>query len=183
MGKGLNIISGFIGAAFKVGSAASKELSKSRKQTQNKIAKAREYRRQFEEEVEFSRLKLIDNFSNQEDVNEYSQLESLQAISAEWNLQFKELRRYIDRGKYFEASNQFQAAIEAYDKAIQFGESSSRLNYANYAHPIKRVVILLGKLKEKERLKEYLQGLIRKHPNAKEVPDWSHRLLKLSNVN
>lgn len=179
MARGFNILSGFIGAAFKAGKVVSKEFSKNRKQPQSRIAKVQEYQRRVHEEMELSRLKLIENFSHQEDVNDASSLESLQAINAEWELQFYELRRYIDRGKYFEGSKQFQAAIEAYNKAIRFGESSSRLNYANYAHPIKRVIILLGKLKEKERLKEYLQNLISNYSNEKEAHDWNHRLSKI----
>lgn len=176
--KGLGFFGSLIGFSSKLGKTAYSEVKKSNKSKKRQAIKE-ERQERISLEREATRLKLLENYSMLDDVPHDTTLERLQLINQEWRVEFDQLRKFIERGKYFETTGELAAAIESYRKAIKFGENSNRLIFNNYAHSIKRVIILYGKTKDKTALKDYLQEIIDKYPSVSEREDWEKRLAKI----
>lgn len=88
---------------------------------------------------------------------------------------------FVQNGEIFEKNKDFYSAINEYDKALRFAYSESILKINNYAHTIHRLIILFGKTKQFDKLKEHLELSIEKHPEFRDVKDWKLRLEKLNN--
>lgn len=93
-----------------------------------------------------------------------------------WN----ELMKLREQAKFLEKENENEKAINLYLEEIALGEKHENLRYANYAHSIKRVIILYGKTKQFQKLKEFLDLNIKKYPNSSEIEDWNKRLDKVN---
>ncbi|MEE9408222.1 MAG: hypothetical protein V3V28_09120 [Polaribacter sp.] len=87
---------------------------------------------------------------------------------------------YSRKGQKLEKEKKIEDAIIAYEKGLEFAYSEPILKIHNYAHSIHRLIILYGKTKQKEKLKQHLQNSIEKHPNFKNAEDWKKRLNKLN---
>ncbi|MFC2109856.1 hypothetical protein ACFLSU_04700 [Bacteroidota bacterium] len=82
--------------------------------------------------------------------------------------------------KQLEKEKEQEEAIIEYEKALEFAYGEPSLKIHNFAHSIKRLIILYGKTKQKDKLKLILQTSIDKYPDFKESNDWKHRLEKLN---
>lgn len=112
-----------------------------------------------------------------------SKTEELKQANEEWQKEFNKLIPIRNKATDLEKKNQNQKALEQYIKAIELGESSSKLNVNNYIHEIERVIIIYSKNKNTKLLVPFLQRMIKKYPEINEVNKWQIRLAKLENKN
>lgn len=96
-----------------------------------------------------------------------------------WQNDYNKIIELSNKASYFEKLGQIQEAIELYHKAVDFGEKSEKLSINNYAHDIERVIILYGKIKDKNNQIAFLQRVIETYPEYRNVKKWLVRLTKL----
>ncbi|WP_262247017.1 hypothetical protein [Parapedobacter soli] len=176
--KDLGIFGAFVGAAVKLGVAASKGVSRSVTQSERQ-RKANQFRQQVDFEKKLSSYKRVldemDAFAEKQD----DELTLLKAENKAWEKDFNKVMSYRKKAMDFEKEGKLMPAIKNHLKSIELAENSERLGYNNFAYGITRVVILYGKIKDKESLREFLTECIRKYPKAPEISDWEKRLSKI----
>jgi len=117
---------------------------------------------------------------SQENLTDFNQkTEKLRADNKAWESDFNKVISLRKQAQDLEKDKELQKAIEVYIVSIKTGEESEKLNFKNYAFDIERVIILLGKTKQTDFLKEFLREKIEKYPTVKESDKWRERLLKL----
>jgi len=109
--------------------------------------------------------------------------EELTKANQEWQSEFNKLIALREKATSLEKKKQNKEALEFYHKAIELGESSSKLNSSNYIYDIERVIVIYSKTKEYELLIPFLKSVIEKYSNNNEVNKWQIRLAKLENKN
>lgn len=107
--------------------------------------------------------------------------EELRKANDDWQKEFSKLIEIRNIATALEKENKKEEALEKYLKAIELGESSSKLNINNYLHDIDRVIIIYSKNNNTKLLVPFLQRMIKKYPEVKEVNKWQIRLAKLEN--
>ncbi len=105
--------------------------------------------------------------------------EKLRADNKAWEADSKKVIALRQEAQDLERRKELEKAIETYLLSIKTGEKSEKLSFNNFAFDIQRVIILLGKTKQKEQLKEFLREKINKYPTVKESETWKDRLQKL----
>jgi len=122
-----------------------------------------------------------------EALNAYIELEDrnekLKNENREWEKEFSHLSSLRQDAKILENENNYIRAIEVYLESIEFGERSNKLNIANYGYGIERVIILYGKLKQKDYLRQFLERMISTYPDCREAIKWDARLAKITTDN
>lgn len=104
----------------------------------------------------------------------------LQAANAAWEKDFYTLLNFRTTASAFEKDGKLYEAIDEYIKSISFGVYSQRLNLSNYAHDIERLIVLYNKTKQKETLVSFLEQLIAKYPDYRDIQKWAVRLSSLT---
>lgn len=107
-------------------------------------------------------------------------IEELQTENAAWKKDFDSVIKFREAALVFDKTGELYEAIKEYTKSISFGISSKRLNFCNYANDIERLIILYNKTKQKKTLKIFLEQLIVKYPEYKDVQKWKVRLSSLT---
>ncbi|NJY64317.1 hypothetical protein HC174_16385 [Salinimicrobium sp. CDJ15-81-2] len=105
--------------------------------------------------------------------------EQLRADNKAWESDFEKVTSLRKQAQDLEKNKDLEKAIETYILSINTGEKSKRLTFNNYAFDIHRVIIVLGKTKQKEQLREFLREKIEKYPTVAESENWKDRLQKL----
>ena len=108
------------------------------------------------------------------------EIEKLQAANAAWEKDFYTLLNFRTTASAFEKDGKLYEAIDEYIKSISFGVYSQRLNLSNYAHDIERLIVLYNKTKQKETLVSFLEQLIAKYPDYRDIQKWAVRLSSLT---
>jgi len=174
--KGLGIFGSVLGVAFKVGGAVAKEIAKPSKVDINR--KLKERQAQMAAEKKLNQLnETLDAFAAEQD----REFKELKAKNKAWSKDFNKLGTMRSNAKEYEKQGKLKLAINWHLKALDFGETSERLHYGNYAANIGRIIILYGKVKDKESLENFLIRVIYNYPEAREIDDWKKRLSKLNN--
>ncbi len=130
------------------------------------------YENQKSEQIE-KELRVYDKFKKRAD--------ELKRKNEIWEKEFNKLRKYADPAHQCEKDKDLETALNLHLKAYEFGRSSKILNINNYSNNIKRAIILYGKLKRHEELKEFLEKVISQYPNEHQAKDWIVRLSKVNN--
>lgn len=112
-----------------------------------------------------------------------SKTEELRKVNQEWQIEFNNLIALREKATSLEKKKQNKEALEFHHKAIELGESSSKLNISNYIHDIERAIVIYSKTKDYELLIPFLKRVIGKYPNINEVNKWQIRLAKIENQN
>lgn len=99
--------------------------------------------------------------------------------SDKWEKEWDKLRETADKAREYEKKD-IEKALEYHLKSYEFGHNSEILNLNNYAHNIKRAIILFGKLKRYSELKDFLEKVISQYPEEHFAKDWIVRLTKLN---
>ena len=111
---------------------------------------------------------------------EESRNEKLKRENREWEKEFKHLSDSRIKGSCFEKENKYIEAIEVYLSSIEYGEKSNLMSITNYGYDIERVIILYGKLKQKDYLRQFLERMISTYPDCREAIKWDARLAKIT---
>ncbi len=90
------------------------------------------------------------------------------------------LRKYADTACQCEKDKDLETALNLHLKAYEFGHNSEILHLGYYSNNIKRAIILYGKLKRYEDLKEFLEKVIDQYPQDTDAKDWIVRLSKVN---
>lgn len=99
----------------------------------------------------------------------------------EYNAMIREYYfEYVNNGKRYEADKNYNKAIEQYKIGLDYAEKEPILKINNFSNSIKRLIILYGKTKQYNELKNILERSISKYPNYRDVDDWRLRLEKLN---
>lgn len=126
------------------------------------------------------------NHNSHDLINDYDKfkkdLEALQAHNEAWSKEFHDLGYLRDKARQYEKEQKFIEAITIYLNSVERGEQSKLLNIYNYAHDIERVIILYGKTKQKEALRQFLEEKIKMYPDFRDTKDWAVRLTKLTST-
>lgn len=85
----------------------------------------------------------------------------------------------VKKANKLEKNKMFDKAINEYNIALNYAYSEPVLKIHNYAHSIYRLIILYGKTKQKNKLKNHLVFSIDKNSSWKDVENWKKRLNKL----
>ena len=109
-----------------------------------------------------------------------TKLEELRKRNKLWNSRFSEVMRIREKAKGLEKNGDYPNALLLYQQEIELAKEYN-LKYNNYAHSIKRTIILYGKMKCYEDLKLYLKILLVQHPEVKDTEEWNYRLEKVKN--
>lgn len=109
--------------------------------------------------------------------------EELRKKNEDWQKEFSKLIEIRNIATDLEKENKTEEALKHYLKAIELGESSSKLNINNYVHDIDRVIIIYSKNKNNKLLVPFLQRMIEKYPEIKEASKWQIRLAKVESKN
>ena len=99
-----------------------------------------------------------------------------------WELCWNKLISLRNQAQKLEKSGKYLLSIETYHACINFGKETPSLNFNNYVHDIERVIILLGKTKQKKELISFLEKLIGDYPNEISRAKWEARLTKLNPI-
>ena len=99
-----------------------------------------------------------------------------------WELCWNKLISLRNKAQVLEKSGKYLLSTEIYRACINFGKETPSLNFNNYAHDIERVIILLGKTKQKKELISFLEKLIEDYPNEISRAKWEVRLTKLNPI-
>lgn len=117
----------------------------------------------------------------------YAELKSrtieLKKANEEWQKEFNKLIQLRNKATDLEEQNKQEEALEVYLKAIEFGESNSKLKINNYIHDIERVITIHSKTKNDELIIPFLQRIIQRYPEVNESKKWQIRLAKLESKN
>lgn len=87
---------------------------------------------------------------------------------------------HVKNAKRYESDKNYEKAIEQYKIGLDFAENEPALQIHNFARSIQRLIILYGKTKQFDDLKNILEQSISKYPNYRNVDDWKMRLEKLN---
>ena len=97
-----------------------------------------------------------------------------------WKKEFDSICIRRSEAKNHELNKNYYKSIELYLQNISVCQNSSRINKIHhFAHDINRVIILFGKTKENELLKNFLNELLTKYPTWFDADKWKSRLEKL----
>lgn len=107
-------------------------------------------------------------------------LEILQSENKKWNKEFNRTISNREKALHLEKEGKIIEALTVYLQSIDVNEKNNKLTIYNYAFDIDRVIILYGKTKQKEKLKEFLEDKICKYKNYSKVNEWMVRLSKLN---
>lgn len=112
-----------------------------------------------------------------------AKLKELQRENKAWEKDFNHVIALREKAAQFEKNQEYSNAIETYIESIEFGEKSVKLNFANYAHDIERMIILYGKTKQTEKQIEFLKRMINTYLSisVQDSDKWKIRLSKLTN--
>lgn len=117
-------------------------------------------------------------------INSYGDLkretEKIKEENAVWENEFNHLIKLREKATALDKSGKYSEAIEIYYESISFGENSERLNISNYAHDIERIIILLGKNKQVDKQKLFLEDIIEDYPDYHDIDEWKIRLSKIT---
>lgn len=127
----------------------------------------------------------INNENRKKDENEWfknlkTKTEQLQKENEYNAIIFEYYREHVNNGKRYESDKNYVKAIEQYRLGVEFAEKEPTLKINNFANSIHRLIILHGKTKQYEDLKNLLERSISKYPNYRDVDDWRLRLEKLN---
>ena len=89
----------------------------------------------------------------------------------------KKIGEHRIKGIELEKSGNIAEAVKEYAEAIHYGLQSSH-NYLSYAYAVKRVIILLGKLKQYNEAIKYIDVGLSQSNNPKEIEDLEKRKQK-----
>lgn len=81
------------------------------------------------------------------------------------------------KGIELEKTGNTTEAVKEYAEAIHYGLQSSH-NYLSYAYAVKRIIILLGKLKQYNEAVEYIDVGLSQSKNLKEIEELENRKRK-----
>jgi len=87
---------------------------------------------------------------------------------------------FFRNGKRYESDNNYSKAIEKYRLGLDYAVKEPTLKINNFAKSIHRLIILYGKTKQYEDLKNLLEESISNYPDYRDVGDWKTRLEKLN---
>jgi tetratricopeptide (TPR) repeat protein len=122
--------------------------------------------------------------SRTELINSYEDLkretDKLREENAAWEKEFNHIIKLREKATALDKSGKYSEAIEIFKESVSFGENSERLNISNYAHDIERIIILLGKDKQVEKQKLFLETVIKNYPDYSDIDKWKVRLSKLT---
>lgn len=105
----------------------------------------------------------------------------IEAENRLWEKEYRILGSRSEKAKKYEKEEKFELAISTYLENIEYSKSNVRMNNISYiARDIERVIILYGKIGEKELLKKFLSENISFYPKFQGVEKWKVRLSKLS---
>lgn len=74
---------------------------------------------------------------------------------------------------------QYDKAISLYEQSVLFGELSDNMKLNMYSFDIERLIILYGKTKQIDILKDFLTENIKKYPRSQDAKKWRERLKKI----
>ncbi len=135
--------------------------------------------------VEKQTAKLVDEkLDEAEDLEEFGKIleeETNELVEQNkiWQQNFDKLNSFRTKAIDLEKKGILHEAIDYYEKAVNYGKECETLQFVNYARDIERLIILYGKTKEPNKLKELLEHVIKTYPDRKKVEDWKKRLNKL----
>lgn len=117
-------------------------------------------------------------------LKEFSRLESeterLRTENENWSKSFNVVCTKRTEAEKLEKSGDLNSAMSLYMENIEYCKHDRYVNkLVNYAHDIERVIILLGKMKQTERLISFLNECISKYPDYCDIGKWKIRLSKL----
>lgn len=119
--------------------------------------------------------------------NEYEQIkketETFKSENRNWQKEFNDVISSREAALNLEKVGKIFEALELYLKSIEKAENSNKLTINNYAFDIDRVIVLFGKTKQKEKLKEFLEDKINRHQDYNNLNEWIVRLSKLNSDN
>lgn len=119
-------------------------------------------------------------------LNDYETLkketEKLQAKNKAWEIEFNDTTLSRQKAQQLEKENKLDKALSVYLQSIEKNENSTKLTISNFAFDIDRAIVLYGKLKQKEKLKVFLEEKINKYRDYRGATDWMVRLSKLNAV-
>ena len=122
--------------------------------------------------------------SRTELINSYEDLkretDKLREENAAWEKEFNHIIKLREKATVLDKSGKYSEAIEVFKESVYYGENSERLNISNYAHDIERIIILLGKDKQIEKQKLFLETVIKNYPDFSDIDKWKVRLSKLT---
>lgn len=82
-------------------------------------------------------------------------------------------------GMNLEKEGNIEDAISEYKKAIEIGEQSSLSRFSSYAYAYERIIILLHKVKDIEKEKQYINAYLSHNISDKAKDKYTNRLNKL----
>ncbi len=109
--------------------------------------------------------------------------DKLRKENAAWEKEFNHIIKLREEATALEKLGKHLEALKIFQDSIVYGENSERLNISNYAHDIERVIILLGKTKQDETQKVFLENAIKNYPDFPDVDKWKIRLSKITSIN
>lgn len=127
-------------------------------------------------------LEIISKSKELRDEYEYlkKETENIHTKNKVWQNEFDKTISLRQKAQQSEKENNLYEAISYYLQSIKQGENSATLNIYNYAFDIDRVIVIYGKTKQKELLKDFIEEQIRKYPDFRGMKDWAVRLSKLN---
>ncbi len=109
--------------------------------------------------------------------------DKLRKENAAWEKEFNHIINLREEATDLDKLGKHSEALKIFQDSIAYGENSERLNLNNYAHDIERVIILLGKTKQDEKQKVFLENVIEKYPDSTDIDKWKIRLSKITAKN
>jgi len=106
-------------------------------------------------------------------------IEKQKIESAKWGEEFGHTVKYRNRARKLEENKEYEKAVKVYLSSIDYCENSKKMTISNYAFDIERVIILYGKTKQKEEQKLFLERVISRYPEYRDITKWEVRLAKL----
>lgn len=105
--------------------------------------------------------------------------EKIEELDA-WEIDFNTVTTLRSSAVQLEKEGKPEEALFRYLTAIDTAVKSKALHFGNFSHDIERVIIIYGKLRQKEKLVEFLKLNIEKYPSYS--AEWKIRLAKLQNT-
>jgi len=136
---------------------------------------------------DFLKSKKIDDSTSDfrtENINSYEDLkretDRLRKEHSAWEKEFNHIIKLREEANALEKLGKHSEALKNFQDSVTYGENSEKLNVSNYAYDIERVIILLGKTKQDDKQKVFLENVIKKYPTFSDVDKWKIRLSKIT---